>query len=226
MSQMRLNYIFDPLCGWCYACTPALTAVSATYSEMFEMLPCGLFSGHGARPLTSEWATYAWKNDQRIAEMTGQKFSDAYRTKVLLQPDGLFDSSFMNRALTETNSLEPTLQIPVLNALQAARYVDGLDTCDQAVVAQVTAAELAKAGHTIDAQELSHRLVEDGELRKQTSIRISSAQALLGRLELRSVPQLLLIEGDTAIPMDTSILYRSPNRLLQELEQISASPRM
>ncbi|MFC7551706.1 hypothetical protein ACFQU7_04410 [Pseudoroseomonas wenyumeiae] len=43
--------------------------------------------------MTPDFAEYAWKNDQRIAQLTGQVFSEAYREKVLGNPAGRFDST-------------------------------------------------------------------------------------------------------------------------------------
>ena len=47
-----------------------------------SLRPTGLFSDPG-RVMTPEFADYAWKTDQRIAELTGQTFAEAYRRQVL-----------------------------------------------------------------------------------------------------------------------------------------------
>ncbi len=49
MSANRLLYLFDPLCGWCYAAAPAVTAMASEYGPAFEFMPSGLFAGSGAR---------------------------------------------------------------------------------------------------------------------------------------------------------------------------------
>jgi putative protein-disulfide isomerase len=70
MQSAKLKYIFDPLCGWCYASAPALQALSEAYPDVLELMPSGLFSDAGARVMTPEWAHHAWSNDQRIEAMT------------------------------------------------------------------------------------------------------------------------------------------------------------
>ncbi|MCS4229363.1 protein-disulfide isomerase-like protein with CxxC motif [Stenotrophomonas chelatiphaga] len=79
MPQNTLLYLFDPLCGWCYGAAPALDALTNHPSIELMLLPSGLFTGRGARPQNRQWADYAWANDQRIAALTGQVFSEAYR---------------------------------------------------------------------------------------------------------------------------------------------------
>ena len=80
---MRLTYLFDPLCGWCYGAGPALEQLSQLDNVAVELAPIGLFAGEGARPMDASFAAYAWQNDQRIARFTGQPFTAAYRHQVL-----------------------------------------------------------------------------------------------------------------------------------------------
>jgi putative protein-disulfide isomerase len=55
MSQPapELWFIFDPLCGWCYAAHPALHALQTELGWAMRFLPAGLFAGEGARPLNA-----------------------------------------------------------------------------------------------------------------------------------------------------------------------------
>ena len=48
-----LHYLFDPLCGWCYGAAPVLSALQGQPSVNVELLPTGLFSGEGARPMSN-----------------------------------------------------------------------------------------------------------------------------------------------------------------------------
>ena len=47
-----LNYLYDPLCGWCYGATPAVAGLLAVSGVTIELLPTGLFSSDGARPVS------------------------------------------------------------------------------------------------------------------------------------------------------------------------------
>ena len=65
--------IVDPLCGWCWGAAPAVAKLAENPATPVELVASGLFIGD--REMTAEFAEYAWKNDQRIRDITGQTFS-------------------------------------------------------------------------------------------------------------------------------------------------------
>lgn len=130
---MKIYYLFDPLCGWCYGAKPALETVVSQYPV--ELTPTSLFFRSG-RVMDADFAQYAWSNDQRIQRLTGQAFSTAYRENVL-QGGGQFDSQNSLLALTAVREMAPEQEIAVLSALQTARYVDGRDNADLNVIADI-----------------------------------------------------------------------------------------
>ena len=71
---MRIIYLFDPLCGWCYGAGPALEKLAQLDGVTVDLAPTGLFAGGASRPMDKHFAAYAWQNDQRIARLTGQPF--------------------------------------------------------------------------------------------------------------------------------------------------------
>ncbi|ATO32710.1 hypothetical protein DZA65_01784 [Dickeya dianthicola] len=91
MSKI-LHYVFDPLCGWCYGASPTVAALAYHPAFRLELSPSGLFADEGARSMNDEFAAYAWSNDQRIARLTGQPFSERYRQQVLGDRQQAFDS--------------------------------------------------------------------------------------------------------------------------------------
>ena len=125
--KTTIHYLFDPLCGWCYGATPILSGMVDVTDVTIELLPTGLFSGEGARPMDDDFAAYAWSNDQRIARLTGQSFTDKYRTLVLGDRQQLFDSGPATVALTAVSITAPTQELQALKAIQHARFVDGQD---------------------------------------------------------------------------------------------------
>lgn len=220
MQSARLKYIFDPLCGWCYASAPALQILSEKYPDALELMPSGLFSDAGARVMTPAWAHHAWSNDQRIEAMTGQPFSAAYQRNILQSPGMHFDSGVMNRALTAIRALDPRLEPRVLRRLQSARYVDGLDTSNAAVVA----AECARHITGLDAVEFAGRLEKDAELARQTDLRIGAAQDLMRRAGVNGVPVLLLQSGEGEYIVNGATLYGDGTALLAGIARLLAAP--
>lgn len=219
MRNIQLKYIFDPLCGWCYASAPALKALVDACPDKVEILPSGLFSDDGARKMTREWADHAWANDQRIATMTGQIFSEAYHDNVLHAEDGYFDSGMMNKVLTFVREINPLWEPAVLFQLQHARYVDGKDTSQAQVVAAVAAEVLAKKGHVSDVTVLAEHLVNDSELAQVTQARIRSVQTVMNQLDIRGVPQLLLLDDGKLSMAPSEMLYQGGEYLLNVLNR-------
>lgn len=136
-----VTYLFDPLCGWCYGASPALSRLAADPGISLTLQPTGLFAGEGARPMDAGFAAYAWSNDQRIARLTSQPFTEAYRRNVL-EAGGLFDSGPATLALTAVGLTAPPGQqtaqeIAALKAIQALRYVEGGNNASLPVLVQV-----------------------------------------------------------------------------------------
>lgn len=222
MTNIQFEYVFDPLCGWCYASAPALEALSNTWPAKLKLMPSGLFSGSGARPLTHEWAGYAWKNDQRISNLTGQHFSELYHRLVLHGEGVHFDSGAMNLALTAIQDIAPNLEAKLLHQLQIARYVEGKDTGDKSVVATTTVAVARENGIEINQTDFTHRLSNDSSLQQATEHRIALASMLMSQCGIRGVPQLLLRINDRMIIIDSSPLYQGGEYCINAMKQIIA----
>ncbi|AJY39108.1 DsbA family protein [Burkholderia humptydooensis] len=221
MNQFLLQYFFDPLCGWCYASAPALAGLDAAHPGVLELMPSGLFTGEGARELTPEWGEYAWRNDQRIAQMTGQRFTHAYREQVLQRGGVRFDSGPANRALTALGGIDARLERPLLEAIQLARYVDGLDTARPDVLARVAADVAARAGGvTIDADALARRIDTDAALASATAERIARTQQAMQRLGASGVPQLLLTVGERGYVLHGATLYGGAQAAVAAVERV------
>jgi putative protein-disulfide isomerase len=179
-----VTYLFDPLCGWCYGASPALQQLAQDPSVSLTLAPTGLFSG-GGRTMDAAFADYAWSNDVRIAKLTGQRFTEAYRTNVLGKPGSAFDSTTTTLALCAVALTEPARELDALKALQEARYVQGLDTADVEVVAQ----QLRDLGLAAAAERL---LAPDAALHEAHATRVQSAQRLMRQHRAQGVPALVV----------------------------------
>jgi putative protein-disulfide isomerase len=190
--------LIDPLCGWCWGAAPALTRLAEAGLRL-EIVASGLFIGD--RPMTPEFAAYAWENDQRIRAMTGQTFSDAYRDEVLGAADGRLDSGPATLALTAVQLAEPEKVLATLHALQAARWVEGRDITAEPVVAEV----LRGAG--IAETTVAAFLAEDDAVIEALNQRATFARDLMQRLGARGVPTLARVTETGALRIDGRILF-------------------
>ncbi len=87
--------------------------------------------------MDAQFSAYAWANDQRIQQLTGQPFTQAYRDHILGAANGRFESGPATLALTAVAQTAPERELEALHALQHARYVEGRDNADPAVIADV-----------------------------------------------------------------------------------------
>ena len=207
--EMRLTYLFDPLCGWCYGAGPVLEKLAARHTVALELLPTGLFAGRCAGRMDAQFAEYAWSNDQRIAKLTGQRFTDAYRTRIL-GAGGAFDSTAASLGLTAVHVTEPDRELTALKELQLARYVHGQDIVSAAGVSEV----LRSAGFAEAAERM---LARDPLLVEAYGRRIQTAQALMRRHGLSGVPALLAGDGTDQRPLPGNVLYQPIDGLLAQL---------
>jgi len=216
MSNTTVTYLFDPLCGWCYAAAPALHYLQDVAGVDVALAPTGLFAGAGARPMDAQFAAYAWANDQRIQQLTGQPFTQAYRDHILGAANGRFDSGPATLALTAVAQTAPGCELDALHALQRARYVDGRDTADVAVLADVlNALGLADAAAMV--------LAPDAGLHRAIAARFASAQATMQAVGARGVPQLVVAGQGGALRLLSGDALLGPREQLVALVRAAAA---
>lgn len=201
-------FLIDPLCGWCYAAMPQVMALRRHIgTEHVEVIPTGLFAGNGARPMTPQFRDHAWANDQRIAALTGQPFSQRYYDHVLGNFSVPFDSGPASLVMALADILAPGCGFDLLAALQHARFVEGRDLLDRetltdiAVGAGLNAATIAAAFQNAARMELA---VD----------RITAARRQLSRHGLEGVPVLLRQAGDDSHVVPNGLLVGPAEELI------------
>jgi putative protein-disulfide isomerase len=150
--------------------------------------------------LDKNFAAYARQNDERIARLTGQRFTEAYRTRVLDAVGTMFDSAPATLGLVAVGLTEPARELEALKLLQRARYVDGRDNASLAVVAEVLEqAEFAAAAGRVRAP--------DDALIAAYRTRIEAARADMARFGVNGVPALIVGDGAARRLLSSSVLF-------------------
>ncbi|QTN27099.1 DsbA family protein [Rhodoferax sp. AJA081-3] len=208
-THTTVTYLFDPLCGWCYGASPAIQQLGQQANIQLELAPSGLFAG-GGRTLDAAFADYAWSNDVRIEKLTGQRFTQAYRSKVLGHLGSAFDSAVTTLALTAVYLTAPQRELETLKVLQETRYVQGLDTCDGSVVVSL----LRDLGLAAAADSLA---ASDAELLATNAARIQKARGLMQTFGVQGVPALVVhdVKGSRLLRGDA--LYGNFDKLLSQI---------
>lgn len=125
---MKLVYVMDPLCGWCYGNS---LNTEKLYSEFgnefeFEILPAGMWSGNQAKMQDQNMASYFMKGDKQIAQLTGTQFGDAY-FEFIHNESVVLDSEVPSRAIVTIKNISPEKSVPYAIEVQRARYAHGKD---------------------------------------------------------------------------------------------------
>ena len=146
---MKLIFIGDPMCSWCYGFGKEMSALAERHPELtLSILVGGLRAGatdvlddNGKQFRLGHWA--------RVEESSGLPFN---RKAFLARENFVYDTEPVCRAVVAARRLAPEAdQLNVFRALQNAFYADGLDTTDGDVLAQVASTALQQAGHQITA---------------------------------------------------------------------------
>jgi putative protein-disulfide isomerase len=185
-----ITYLFDPFCGWCYAAAPQIKRLREMVGKaLVQGLPTGLFGGDGKSPMTPEFRDYAWGNDQRIAQMTGQPFSATYYDNVLSNFAVPFDSDPATKAIAVAEMMEAHSGLDMLARLQKARFVEGRNLFDPETIFPLAVEIGLDSSAFRDAYE-----GPEGEAAAQ--VMVENGQMMMQQLRLRGVPALALLHGN------------------------------
>lgn len=130
---MKLIYVMDPLCGWCYGNTANTQKVYEKYMHIydFEILPAGMWVGANARKQTKQMADFIKRHDPQVQQATGTEFGSDY-FKFIENENVLLDSEVPSRAIVTVKKLWPALSVIFTAEVQKARYWFGKDLNEDA----------------------------------------------------------------------------------------------
>jgi len=117
---MKLIYIYDAICGWCYGFTPVIQQLqtqSGTELE-FEILSGGMMLSANRRPASAMY-TYIQDAHKRVETTTGITFGTAFLDEYL-QTDDIMDSEKPAVALTVFKQYQPEQAINFAHDMQLA----------------------------------------------------------------------------------------------------------
>jgi putative protein-disulfide isomerase len=189
---MKLIYVGDPMCSWCYGFGKELSALKARHLELsIEIIVGGVRAG-ATDVLDDRGKQFRLGHWERVEQASGLPFN---RKAFLARENFVYDTEPICRAVVAARQIAPEAdQLSLFRALQHAFYVDGLDTTDGAVLAQVAVAALEKLGHVHEAAAFHD---EWSALATVAATRAEFTQ--VRALGINSFPALLLEANDQLI---------------------------
>jgi putative protein-disulfide isomerase len=168
MKQI-LHYIYDPLCGWCYAAESLADQAFAQAGNQFQVqLHAGGLFNH--TKLSEAKRRHIRMSDARISDLTGQIFSSEYLNTLLSDPNTIYDSFMPIRAILAAKSIQKDGDQILLKALQRAHYRSALRIVEIPTITNIAESvgfnsiEFTKALEKITNQELEKHLHSTHEL--------------------------------------------------------------
>ncbi len=184
MTSPVLHYVYDPLCGWCYAAEPLVAAAVAAG------VPVVLHGGGLWDPpvhATDAKRRMMRETDGRIGQLTGQPFGPAYLDGLLVDPASVWWSRPTVAAVLAADAVAFGRGVDMISAVQRAHYVDGRRVVETDVLVDVA------RGIGLDPERFGECLE-----RAPVDRHIADTRALMQRNGLGGFPS-FLVESEGAL---------------------------
>lgn len=128
---MKIIYLYDALCGWCYGFSPVIQAFYTAHRDEvdFEVLSGGMVRGERIGPIR-KMAPYIKQAYKEVESTTGIQFGENFLYDILGKGEAIFSSIPPAIALSVFKSFLPTHAIAFAGRVQRAIYHDGIDPSD------------------------------------------------------------------------------------------------
>jgi putative protein-disulfide isomerase len=128
--KIRIIYVYDALCGWCYGFSKVIHACYENHRDKFdfEVLSGGMMIGERTGPI-DQIAPYIKTAYKTVEETTGIKFGEPYLKHI---QDGMMilNSEKPSIALSVFKSYFPEKAVAFAHDLQDSHYFEGHDYND------------------------------------------------------------------------------------------------
>lgn len=136
LITMRLYYVYDALCGWCYGFSPVIQQYAKDYPEVpITVVSGGMITGERIGPI-GEVAGYISQAYKHVEDRCGVVFGQDFLEGTLREGTTVFTSVPPAIALAAFRSLRPDQQLAFAGDLQKAIYFDGVDPSDYRAYAE------------------------------------------------------------------------------------------
>ncbi len=133
---MKLIYIHDALCGWCYGFSPVIHEFVATNKLDCEVLSGGMITGNRVGPI-GEVAGYIKTVYKDVEARSTVRFGEAFLNGTLEEGSAVFTSIPAAIAMAVFKNVMPKHQLDYASEIQRAIYHQGKPPADHATYANI-----------------------------------------------------------------------------------------
>lgn len=182
---MKLIFVGDPMCSWCYGFGKELSALTALHPELELDIVVGGVRAGATDILDDEGKQFRLAHWSRVEANSGLPFN---REAFMALENFVYDTEPICRAVVTARKVAPQGDLlKVFRALQSGFYAEGRDTTDGRTLAEIATAELNRQGQAVGVDAFLEAWLAPGTI-AETRAEFRHARAL----GVRSFPALLL----------------------------------
>ena len=136
---MKLIYVGDPLCSWCYGFGPQLEALLQSRPELQLAIVLGGLRAYETDPMPAARKAEIGSYWSRVHDVTGASFTMLGNHAAMDRDDFVYDTEPPCRAVVTARTLDTTRALPLYHAIQSAFYREGRDVTSSTVLADIAA---------------------------------------------------------------------------------------
>lgn len=194
-----VHYIYDPLCGWCYAAERLVETLAHAGLDI-QLHAGGLFNRTQLPAATREHIRHS---DARIAQLSGQEFGDAYLNGLLMDDATVYDSAPTIAAILAAQTLQANSGLAMLKAIQHAHYRDGRRVVEPQTLADLAESiALPRAAFAQTYQECAGKPLQQ---------HITATRQLMSRVGAQGFPSFVLQQGQQLQAIRHEAHYAQPD---------------
>lgn len=208
IKNEKIVVIYDTFCGWCYGAGPVFDAIVESETNV-EVLHRHLFQGGSAHRMSAGKGAQILKTIPEIEQLTGQIFSDAFKTNIAESETEVLASGLSAQAAALVHDQGPEKEFSLRRRLEKMHFRDGVSSGDRqkiidALVFEGVAPEEAEQ---IGTPTLAAKAVRQSE----------RARSLMAAVGSRGVPTVLKIKGEAVTKIDHEAFYGQAEKVAQRL---------
>jgi putative protein-disulfide isomerase len=208
---MKLIYVGDPMCSWCYGFGKALSALAARMPDLkLEIVVGGIRAG-ATDVLDAAGKRFRLQHWQRVEALSGLPFN---REAFVAREGFVYDTEPVCRAVVAARRIAGEAGLlSVFRAFQNGFYAQGRDTTDGHVLSDIAVKALHEMGVKVGADEF-YALWSAAETKEETRRDFARAR----ELGVASFPTLLLEGKGQTVAVHEG--YAGVDELEQRLREI------
>ncbi len=135
---MKIYYVMDVMCGWCYAFSDVITKINEEFKNQvdFSIVPAGMWINENTKKTTPNFSDFIRKSNIRITEISGKEFGENFYL-MLKDKDTVLDSFPSSKAINIINKIDNKSSFKYLKALQKEFFVNGKNMHDLNVYSKI-----------------------------------------------------------------------------------------